>query len=91
MNKAFKKYGKAKFSSIIPKRTKIKIYITEAIRSAVISSSMSIIEAVRKTSATMEEKILLISRITNTPYDVSIKLANGDHPIQARKEPVDTK
>lgn len=87
MNKAFKKYGKAKFSSIIPGRLKVRRALRIASASAIGAQARFHINAIKNTKAPREDKSMAIARaLVNATKAMAKAMNRIDHPIQARKE-----
>lgn len=87
MNKAFKKYGKTKFSSIIPRRLKVKRALRIA-RAAVASSQAELkVKSIMNSQLHYREKQIGIAKVLlSSAAIINKSLTRSDHPIQARKE-----
>ena len=83
MNKAFNKYGKVRFKSIVPKRLKIKRAIRIALSASVVSCATAQMNAIRcaNTADKLGKAIALAGAAVNS-VEAEIKaLSRSDHPI----------
>tara|TARA_R110002049_G_scaffold203711_1_gene374312 strand:+ start:16821 stop:17087 length:267 start_codon:yes stop_codon:yes gene_type:complete len=85
MNKAFNKYGKASFKSIIPKRLKQVRAIRVAMSSALAASSLSSVSAVICASGGKAERVMAINKMVHAcNLSMQRALTRSDHPIHKK-------
>lgn len=88
MNKAFKKYGKAKFSSIIPRRLKSKRAVRIALAADLSAKTCATVNAIRNSvmPPSVNKSIAISKALLSGVTAINKTLTRSDHPIQARKE-----
>ena len=83
MNKAFNKYGKVSFKSIVPKRLEVKRAIRLALSASITSGAIAHMNAIRCANAAdkLGKAIALAGVAAKSVETASKALFRSDHPI----------